>query len=229
MRTNLEPYAFDGPYSQCLSDPRTAMDRRHIFIVHDILKAWPFKKALEIGSYNGASATAFIEAINAGLGLGESGEAIFCDVAVTRSLVDVAANCKDRSRAMITPQPSWTVLASDLDFDFIFVDAAHDLESVTLEVSRLLKRRPLCVMAHDTNATAAGYPMAEGAEYLKKTFEALPGYYSIEDKQDRPGEETKRGLFFTTTDRGLFANATEIFRKWNIWNTDSRECTEATK
>ena len=221
LERTKEPYAFDGPYSACFAHPLTAADKRHIFIINDILKCWPFKSALEIGSFYGATATAFVEAINSGQGLGESGIATFCDVAVSDSLMDVVQNCKDMDRVRITPQPSWAVLDSREDFDFIFVDGAHDMDSVTIEVTKLLRRRPLCVMAHDTNATDAGYSKCEGAKMLREQFAhpfvTMHGYRSIEDREHRKGERTDRGLFLSTSNNELFQLAQTIFQKWKTY------------
>jgi hypothetical protein len=207
------PYAFTGPYAGGLEFPETAMDKRHIFMLHEILCAWPFKSALEIGSFKGASATAFIEAINRGVGLGESGGALFCDVSVSDSLIEVVTSCRYPDRVRITPQPSWAVLDSAEDYDFVFVDAAHDLDSVSVEIKKLLRRRPLCVMAHDTNATAAGYSKCEGAQLLRETFMKQAGYRCIEDCVKRSGERTDRGLFLATHG-DLFDLATAAFAKY---------------
>jgi predicted O-methyltransferase YrrM len=224
VREDLVPYEFDGPYAQCLSDPRTAMDRRHIYMMHDILMAHPFRNCLEIGSYRGASATAFVEAMNKVARMFTT----FCDVNITDGLCEVLWNCKDKHRARTTSNPSWSVLDSAEDFDFILVDGCHDLASVTKELERLVIRRPLCVMAHDTNATAAGYPLAEGAEYLKRVFKSMYGYGCLEDKANREGEETHRGLFFATTSEELYRKAQHIFARWNTWTTDSQKCIGAT-
>jgi hypothetical protein len=79
---------------------------------------------------------------------------------------------------------------------------------------QLIRRRPLCVMAHDTNATAAGFPLCEGALLLKRTFESLPGYQCIEDCKTREGERTHRGLFLATRDPDLFQVAEAAFAAW---------------
>jgi hypothetical protein len=208
-----EPYTFDMAYARCFAIPEMAVDKRHIFIMHDILRSWPFRSALEIGSFNGASATAFVEAINSGEGLGESGHATFCDVQPTHSLKAVAANCKHAGRVTITDQPSHVVLESQYDYDFIFVDGRHDLESVSRELKPLLRRKPLCVMAHDTSATDAGYRLCEGAKLLKDTFKALYGNH-IEDSVLRDGERTERGLFFATNDSELAGRALAAFYRW---------------
>lgn len=212
--SSLLPYEFTDAYSGCYTDVAGAMDPRHVFIVHEILRAWPFQSALELGSYHGASSTAFVEAINAGHAM----QATFCDVHPRPSLRAVLANGKRNVR--LTDAPSWDVLASFDFFDFVLVDAYHDAESVAKELQCLLVRRPLCIMAHDTNATAAGYPKCEGAALLKKTIAELPGYLSqpfyhcIEDKRVRDRERTERGLFFATTDARLYEGAKQIFARW---------------
>jgi hypothetical protein len=209
--TLTEPYRFDMAYARCFAVPQMAMDRRHIFMLHGVLCGHPFQNALEIGSFNGASATAFVEAINKGEGLGESGSATFCDVVLTHSLMAVAGNCRFPGRVRLTKQPSWDLLDSPEDFDFVFVDANHDLGSVREELRRLVARKPLCVMAHDTNAADAGFPKCEGARLLKQTFKLMPEYHCIEDRERREGELTHRGLFLATRDAGLYAVAKQVF------------------
>ena len=76
------------------------------------------------------------------------------------------------------------------------------------------RRRPLCVMAHDTNATRAGYAKCEGAELLAHTFSEDVDYFCIDDCAKRPGERTDRGLFLATTDERLYEAATAVFDKW---------------
>jgi hypothetical protein len=208
-----EPYRFDLAYARCFAVPQMAMDKRHIFILHDVLCSWPFKSALELGSFNGASATAFVEAINKGVGLGESGIATLCDVAPTHSLMAVANNCVEYGRVRITPQPSCVVLETQDPYDFVFVDANHDAESVAKELMRLIVRKPLCIMAHDTNGTACGYPLCDGAKLLKDTFTSM-GWKTIEDSAKRDGEWTQRGLFLATQDNDLFNIAQAAFARW---------------
>ena len=52
-----EPYRFDMAYARCYAVPEVAVDKRHVYILHDVLCGHPFKNALEIGSFNGASST----------------------------------------------------------------------------------------------------------------------------------------------------------------------------
>ncbi len=205
------PYEFTGAYQNCYVHRPSAMDERHVYIVHEILSSYPFKNVLELGSYWGASSTAFVEAINKGREM----IATFCDTLPTPGLWDVVGNCKHPEQVRVTKDLSWQVLESDEKYDFVLVDAGHDLKSVQAELQRLLIRKPLCVMAHDTNATEAGYAKCEGAAMLKAVFESIGDYQCcIEDCEKREGERTERGLFFATMSYHLYEKAQKIFEKW---------------
>jgi predicted O-methyltransferase YrrM len=203
------PFEFYLNYARCYAVPEVAMDKRHVYLLHDILHSWPFQNALEIGSFNGASSTAFVEAINEGSPM----TATFCDVCPTHSLMDVARYCRFPARARITKQPSCEVLDSGEPYDFILVDGNHDAESVAKELMRLIVRKPLCVMAHDTSATETGYPACEGAKLLKDTFRSM-NWECLEDSDRRGGERTERGLFFATQNSELFDHAYDAFCRW---------------
>jgi hypothetical protein len=208
--TSADPYRFHMAYARCYAVPETATDKRHVFMVHGVLRSHPFQQALEIGCFNGATSTAFVEAINGGSPF----RATFCDVCPTHSLAAVINNCRKPDQCRVTTQPSWMVLDTNEPFDFIMVDAAHDLDSVSLELKHLMRRRPLCVMAHDTSATENGFSKCEGAELLKRTFQNDPGYHYIEDNARRDGELTERGMFLATTDYGLWRAAQGVFAQY---------------
>lgn len=182
------------------------MDKRHIYLMYEILRlGW--NSTLEIGCYNGASSTAFIEALNNGY----VKQATFCEVSVRPSLLSVLKNAKDPSKVRLSKSPSWQVLDVAEEFDFIFLDAAHDAESVAIETRKLLRRRPMCLMAHDTNSTAAGFSHCEGALALKEAFYAQDDYLCLEDAVERPDELTHRGLFLATTSVEVYASARALF------------------
>lgn len=206
----IEPYSLDGAYAPCFREREMTMDRRHIYVVHEILATWPFSNALELGCFRGASSTAFVQAINRG-GLKR---AMFCDVDVTDELRMVAESCWLPHRVSIVEMASWDVLDTPVHFDFVLVDANHEEPQVKRELESLLRRKPACIMAHDTNATAAGYASAEGAAMLKREWSILPEYTCIEDNEKRPGEETHRGLFCATRGEALSSIARAAFEKF---------------
>lgn len=212
MQAAHAPYSFDQPaYRGCYANRAMCMDERHVYTVFDVLMCWPFENVLELGSFDGASATAFIEAIN----LGGLFQFTACEIMPTKSLRAVidGVHSAARHRVRTVVDPSTVVLDRVEDFDFILVDANHDLESVSKELEHIVRRQPLCVMAHDTNATRMGYPKAEGAQHLADTLRKHPAYQGrcIEDSVRRQGEETHRGLFFATTDAELYKKARAIF------------------
>jgi hypothetical protein len=185
------------------------MDARHVYMVHDILRGCPWRTVAEVGCLNGASSTAFVEAINAGSDF----KGTFCDVDIKDSLSRVLGNCEKPEQIRVTRKRSWDLLATEV-FDFVLLDANHDAMSVSMELGALLIKRPVCLMAHDTNASDLGYPKCEGARLLKQVFQQLPDYQCIEDCELRYGERTERGLFLATRDSDVFEIAKAAFAEW---------------
>jgi len=208
------PYEFTGAYAGCYTCPPNCMDVRHVYTLCDILRTGVFRSALEVGCADGASSTAFVEAANHT----EDLRVTFCDVRVSESLLSVANNLHQKSRGIVANCPSVKVLENPEQyggpFDFVLLDGRHDLESVRDEVDLLARNKPLAVAGHDTSATLAGYPLAEGAEYLRREVQWGWGWYCIEDNLRRDGEETQRGLFFATPSLGVYRRARAAFRRW---------------
>lgn len=208
------PYEFTGPYEPCYRLRENCVDERHVYTIHDVLLAVPFQSALEIGCADGASSTAFVEAMNRRNTL----RATFCDLVVTGNLQQVVNNTADKSRAHIVAGSSTQVLWNPAEFggpfDFIFVDGSHDFDSVAAELDAIREFKPLAIMAHDTGGMHYGNPACEGAAFLKRVIAMEWGWYTLEDDLRRDGEETHRGLFFATPSAGVFRRAKSVFRKW---------------
>lgn len=207
------PYEFTGNYAFCYRNPRNCMDKRHVYTLFDILCSVPFKSALEVGCADGASSTAFVEAMKRTDDL----RCTFVDPRITQSLIDVVDSQRDSTRALIVQGTSYDVLRSPETyggpFDFVCLDGNHDYESVAAEIALVNRTNLLGIAGHDTSATVAGYPKAEGAELLKRTVMFDWGWYCIEDNQKREGEETQRGLFFGTPSREVYKRAVAAFRR----------------
>jgi SAM-dependent methyltransferase len=199
-----------GRYPEIWRWSGASVDRRHLFWMYDILQGCRFEHALEIGCLNGASSTAFVEAINRGY----LGRATLCDIELRPSLQQVVSQCTEPERVRTYQGRSVDLLRSQAGFDVIWVDGDHRLENVRAEVDLLLAQRPVCVMAHDTNAQAVTYPDCDGPPYLKWAFQTAAGYQCLEDNTVRPGEDTGRGMFLATTSSTVFDVAREALRKW---------------
>jgi predicted O-methyltransferase YrrM len=120
--------------------------------MYDVLCGGRFQHALEIGCLNGASSTAFVEAINGQ----RLRHATFCDIDLRATLQEVLKECRFPDRIQTFEGRSVDLLRQRSDFDFVFVDGDHRLETVTEEVELLLLNPPTCVMAHDTSVRVTG-------------------------------------------------------------------------
>lgn len=205
------PYTFDGLYQRCYAMPQVAVDRRHVYTLFEVLNLGVVNHAVEIGCAFGASSTAFVEAMNRNSGLKSS----FIDPITQQSFLDVL-NRSRNGTFQVYRETSVEALMRIETFDFIFVDGLHDLLSVYKEMHLIeqMRERLLIIAAHDTSATAHGYPAAEGAEWLKREVMLDWGWHCIEDAQKRDGEETHRGLFMATPSRGIHRLLVQCFRKW---------------
>ena len=207
----------EGPYDLSAYPPRiwdwtpASLDRRHLFWLFDVLAAGRFQHALEIGCLNGASSTAFVEALNRYL----LQRATFCDIDLRDALRSVLSQARNPERVQTYPGKSIDLLRESTEtFDFVFVDGDHRLENVRQETELLIQRQTPCVMAHDTNVQSFGYDDCDGTPYLKWRFQTTAPYYCLEDNAARPGEDTGRGLFFATTSLALFESARASLGTW---------------
>jgi hypothetical protein len=141
-------------------------------------------------------------------------QASFCDVDLRPTLRTTLGLCRFPNRIQTYESRSVDLLAAQAGFDFVLVDGDHQLETVQAEVELLLQRQPVCVMAHDTNAQASGFPDCDGPPYLKWRFQTTPPYLCLEDSALRPGEATERGMFLATTSPEVFELARASLTKW---------------
>lgn len=206
MQTDLR-YDLDR-FANIWDNPEWSVDRRHIYLLYDILREGGFRSALEIGSLHGACSTAFVEAINRN----HLQRVVLCDTTIRPSVRAIASESPVSDRIKLLQCRSADALKSE-PFDFVFVDGDHLLATVKEEVDLLEQLRPMCVMAHDTNSAVAGLPGCEGPQYLKERFQSMSGYYCLEDCTFRKGERTHRGMFLATTSVHLYAAAKQLIER----------------
>ena len=207
------PYLFEGAYANCYADRQNCMDERHVYLLHDLLLAGNFKKALEIGCYHGASTTAFLEACHANPEL----SVYLCDFVIGCEILDVINHRYDEKRVHVIQALSIEAMKVHRGFDFVLVDSSHDMVTVAGEMQYLFHDKPRCIVAHDSSATDHGYELCEGAKVLKYALKIHPEYRCIEDNAVREGEATHRGLFLATNDMKFYGRAVELFQKWSAW------------
>ena len=189
--------------------PDWLTDKRHVEIIYEFLMANDFKRVAEIGSYSGFSTAAFIEALNQG----KDFKFHISELAPTRQLKALISLCKKPDNIILHVQTGEEVLEYWRDFDFVFIDGDHDVKGAGAELLMILRYGIPNLMAHDTNIYKIDkiYHPCKGAELIARTMKSHKDYYWLEDKEERQGELTDRGLFFATMDENKYNVAKEIF------------------
>lgn len=167
------------------------MDARHVSCLREICLGQEWERALEVGVWTGCSTVAFLD------GLEDCAINAFaaCDVGWTEEFLKLTAG----RNITYLQQPSVDVLGTERDYDLIFLDGDHSLQTGIDEARHILRRQPRCVIAHDVNSSAVGFGNCEGPAHLLAELRR-DGWTCIVDQKDRPGEMTKRGFMAATKD-----------------------------
>lgn len=164
------------------------IDRRHLLWLSDVLLSRRYRRVLEIGSYRGYSARAFLHALAAGV----VDEVHLCDVAPTDELRALVAVSGVADRVTIHTCPSTELLARDGHWDLVFLDGDHSAANVQKESRLLIAAGAKAIFAHDTRN-----PNCAGPAILRVSLESA-GYTCEEDACDRASERTERGMLFAS-------------------------------
>lgn len=194
MINKFEPFQFPDD----IDLNRMSMDRRHVYWMYDFLLSGKCRRVLELGSAYGCSTMAFVEALSAK----QVDEVHLCDPNPQPSLLDIIKGHKNiHLHTTKSSQLFNGPFKIKGDFDFVLIDANHNLESVKADWSYVSSSK--AIMAHDTSALAVGVKYCEGTAWLKNELQSTPGFYCIEDNMPREGERTDRGTLFGTRDLAL--------------------------
>jgi predicted O-methyltransferase YrrM len=190
--------------------PSWVMDKRHVEVIYEFLMRNDFSRTCEIGSYTGYSTIAFIEALNHG----KDFKFNISEPNPTHQLRALISLCTKPDNVILHTQQGVDVLEKWTNFDFVMVDGNHNIEGAGLELLMILRNGTPNVIAHDTNVSkrdAMNHPCL-GSELLGRTLWSHVDYKCIEDKKQREGEKTDRGLFFATINEDTYQIAQEIFK-----------------
>jgi len=174
-------------------------DLRHLRWMHAALMSGRFRRVLEVGCFDGWSATAFLDAAR----LGKVDEVHLCDPHPQPNLGALVERFNLGDRVRLHRRRGVELLAEDRRWDLVFLDGDHTKANVVEEARHLVPIRPRAVFAHDT-AAHPRYPDCEGPPHLKAALQ-LAGYYVVEDALPRPNERTDRGLLFAAANLDDFA------------------------
>lgn len=106
-----------------------------------------------------------------------------------------------------------SVEAISPDFDFIFVDGNHDINTVGEEIGMLIDCGTDTILAHDTFINAENF---KGAVLLKKVFCTHRDYFSINWHGHIEGDHTHYGMSLFTKRKEVYDLALGLDRLKSI-------------
>lgn len=202
-------YDIRNKYSWIPNDDSWGMDFRHILILHNILLLQSISHVLEIGTHYGLSTTAFIEA---NLKRENKLKIHLCDIKFEDSSRRL---CQGIADVTLHELRSSDYLQNSPKFDFALLDGSHIAEDVEDEFEYLSLNGIDTLMLHDVNTQLLpenkDTPWYDGPMFLKQKLMASPDWLCLEDSLFRVGEKTERGLFFATTQKNIYDEASTIF------------------
>ena len=185
------------------------MDARHAGMIYKLMMTGRFRNVLEIGSWNGHSTSAFVQAQIDGADF----RLTVCDIEIRPLLREVISRAPRPVRILQCK----SIEAIDIEYDLILVDGDHRLCVVAPEIECLLKCGTPSILAHDTaveeNPLLPTIKWFDGSRHLAEVFRYHGEYRTLEDKKKRPGEWTERGLFFATRLKNVLDDAAQIWRE----------------
>ena len=164
-------------------------DKRHINILHNLSMASPLNSLLcEIGCCNGASTSAFIEAMKRRKDL----RLLLFDIKITKELLRLVNESGVADRVEIREHPVYDSLTDTAQL--VFIDGNHGWPALA-DLAVCLVLECGVIVLHDTN----GYSPAmrkhqHGSILAAKVLKQSSKRIFWEDCQKREGERTHRGF-----------------------------------
>lgn len=202
-------YDIRNKYNWIPNDDSWGMDYRHILILHNILLLPSLTKVLEVGTHFGLSTTAFIEVNHV---RSKKLEIHLCDIQFENSAKML---CREDNMVQFHEMKSSIYLPNAPQFDFVLLDGSHIAEDVEDEFEYLCLNGIDTLMLHDVNTQLLPEnketPWYDGPMFLKQKLMTSPDWLCLEDSLYREGESTERGLFFATTKKIIYDEASTVF------------------
>lgn len=174
------------PYPETLDtthNPPWHMDAIHIRQLYRICIQARIHSVIEVGSYLGASTSAFVEAINAGV----VSDLLCHDTEPTASLRSVLARAT-LGHAEVLGSPFY---CHPRKADLILIDGDHGWPA-TADLAAALAMDIPHIVLHDT----MGYFDCHGSKRAGDLLRKATKYRCYEDNRRRPGMLTERGLMY---------------------------------
>lgn len=179
------------PYPWTLDTKHTPpynMDVLHIERLFQICARVQPRSVIEIGSYRGASTSAFIEALNAG----HIEKLTIFELHSTPELQQTIAQAAKPELVSCNWRPYYE---TPVYADLILIDGDHGWPALADLAAALSQGVPHIVL-HDSNTVELGLKDCWGSHLACQILKASDCYTIYEDKEKRPGMHTDRGMLY---------------------------------
>ena len=160
-------------------------------MIYNLMTSKLFSNVLEIGCLHGYSTHSFVSALKNGYEFKFS----ICDVNFNENVLKMVSDLPIR----IFNKKSIHVISPE--FDFIFIDASHDIKSVSEEIEKILDCKTDTVLAHDTFINAEKF---KGAVFLRKVLSNHKDYFHINYYKKIPNDQVHYGMSLFTRRKTVF-------------------------
>lgn len=205
-------YSIHKIYPEITNEDGWGIDARHVLILYNILLSCSFKRVLEVGTHNGFSTTAFIEAYKRKA----LTEIHLCDIHFSDHIKNICTNYVNIS---LHEMKSVSYLENAPKFDFVLLDGSHISEDVQDEFEYLSMNKTTTYLLHDVNTQLLpeyrDTPWYDGPMLLKNKLNSSNDWLCLEDSLFRINEKTERGLFLATRDKNAYLHAKRCFDYWS--------------
>lgn len=183
--------------------PAWWQDPRHVALQHQLVMACSqhIEHVLEVGCFQGASTSAYVQAMRDGAGI----TLACCDIAITPELRDTVA----RAPRPVELLEMDSVFAIKPGYDTIVLDGHHCLEVVTREIGLCLAYETPTILLHDTHIGSQGF---EGPAWALAALRESGLYQCVWDAKRRQGEYTHRGFAVCSRVPEVFRTARQLMR-----------------
>ena len=177
------------------------MDPLHVRVIYDLCMACRWEDVLEIGSWDGFSASAVVQAaIDSGLT-----RLWCCDLQLRPELQKVCA--KHPFSATLVQGCSVDLLSFLGPMGAVILDGDHSWENVHRELVLLLREGWQTIIAHDVGRIGG----VTGPQRLRQELEHTEDWVVLVDEIQREGQRTDRGLMLATRSPSVARAARKIF------------------
>lgn len=160
-------------------------------MIYDLMTSKLFFNVLEIGCLHGYSTHSFVSALKNGYKFKFS----ICDVNFNENVLKMVAGLP------VSVHNKKSIQVISTEFDFIFVDASHDIKSVSEEIEKILDCKTDTVLAHDTFINGEKF---KGAVFLRKVLSTHKDYFHINYYKKIPNDQVHYGMSLFTKRKTVF-------------------------